>query len=397
MESGTNKKLNILILVSTVGESAFGRTSERLISGLANKCNLSLVLADDANISKITSLGIPTLCLKETHKINIKLSKLLMIFCAKDIRHLPWIIKNKSKVRLFCKIQKPDIIYAYCSLGDTYIAKVASSVAKDINTKYAIHFCDPIPSPKGCETFEKYRINRIKPLFKIFNCASLLSFNNRKIIEHTQKYLPFNINPKSIIVPDTCESTFSNIPVSSKQFVFSYIGQFYKVNRRPDNLIKAFNIFLKNHPDCYLQLVGSGDIDLCEYYIDSLTKEHISVIGWTNHVEEYLKNSNVLLDITLDIKEDLFVSSKIKNYLTINRLILSIARDQSATRDFLKGVDGTIVKCNHGVSSIVKGMDECYKRYKDKTQLTYDERSQLISECSVENVATQLINTFKSI
>lgn len=397
MEFGENNKIKLLIIVSTLGESAFGRTTDRLITELAKKCDLSLVVADDTNTQKFKSLGVSTLVIKEKYSINIKVSKLIMILFAKEIEHFPWIIKNKNKVRQFCKKQKPDIIYAYCSLGDTFIAKIASLVANDFNIKYAIHFCDPIPSPKGCETYEKFRINRIKPLLKIFKDAAFLSFNNKKLIEHTQKYVPYKITHKSIVIPDSCISTLDNIPASPKEFIFSYIGQFYTLNRRPENLIKAFNTFIKNHPDCYLQLVGSGDINLNIEGIDALTKNHIKVIGWTKNVEEYLKNSNVLIDITLDIEEDLFISSKIKNYLTINRIILSIAREQSATRDFLKGVDETIVKCNHDVDSIVKGMEECYNRFKNYIDLPYIEREKIISECSVNNVAIRIIKTIKSI
>lgn len=379
-------KKNILFITSSLSNSAFGITANSIAEGLAKICNLSIVTNDRIEAAqgiKYVSIDSIPIC----YKIPVKISKLILMLTAVDVTNLYWYYRCRKSIQKICIEKDINFIYAYCSIMDGVMARVAHYLSNKTGIPYAVHYCDPIPTPRKCETYELYRVNKIKPIKDAFRNASFLSFNNDMIIRNAQNYLDFNISNKSIVVPDTCIKY--PIPKEScDRVIFCYIGRFYSINRTPDKLIEAFVKAQSVEPDIYLQFVGSN-VDLSKFNLPLNVLQHIEVVGWTNEVDKYISKSSILIDITLDIEEDFFISSKLKKYLTVDRLILSIANNNSATADFLKNLRSSVICVDHNVEAITKGLLLSYKIY-DK--VGFEERNELINSISPDYVASKIID-----
>lgn len=378
---------NILFLSRSLNpKDALGKTVSNLLPELQKQANIHVVTTDIVSDCTLNLSNI--ILLEEKYMIPIRIVKLFMILFAIDIRHVVWYFRYRKTIVSYCKKHNIHFIYAYCSIADGFLAQTASFVNKLTKLPFAVHYCDPIPSPRKCETYECYRVNVIKPLHECFRGASFLSFNNKFIIENAQQYLPFDIRAKSIIIPDTCTEGKIYEASKSNKFILSYIGRFYTVNRTPDKILKAFERSLRAIPEAQLQFIGSN-IELSDYNIPTDIQNRIKIVGWTDELDKYISESDILVDISLDIEEDYFISSKLKSYLSSNKLILSISNDNSATSDFLSGLKTSVVRCNHSIESISRGIEQC--RFMLNSEIDFSERDNLVHECKPSTVSRNII------
>ncbi len=83
-----------------------------------------------------------------------------------------------------------------------------------------------------------------------------------------------------------------------------------------------------------MHIVGSNKINLNHFNISEDAKTKILFHPFSTNLKAVFERSRVLIDVDADIEEDVFISSKLKDYLSVNRMIVSITGKNSPSRKF---------------------------------------------------------------
>lgn len=226
-----------------------------------------------------------------------------------------------------------SFIMVICS-GEANIRflRLASSLAHTFKIPLVVHATDPIPSPEAWGEKPVYRkavLAAIKPFYKN---AKIISASNPVMLDYQLKALGIEYK-ENIVMNNPIESWN---PLDSQKIVkntFLYVGSLYG-KRNPKVLIDSFLVLIKKVPDARLTFLGTA-INLADYAIPEAYEKHFVVIGYTDNVDHYIAETEVLIDYNANIKEDVFISSKLSKYLSYNRKIILLCAENSAPDHFI--------------------------------------------------------------
>lgn len=342
--------MKILILCPSLNNTPFGKVSFDIVYGLIKNGHEVVLITSKSNLQEVKYLF-------ETgygYVFPDKISKIISIFGRFNIKFYFFgkrIIKSFRRNNIK-ELFKPDIIYALCSRDFDILMNVAMTISIECKIPYAIHLVDPIPPPKGWETYEIYRRSLVRLVKKPISRCNYFSMNNERMLKYQQENLGFNIENKSFVVPDPVADDFKWYGMNkSNEKKIVYLGSFYSA-RMPHSLIKGFALFAAQEKSYQLHIIGNNKINLDNYEIADSARSRIKILSWTLDVDEIIKNTDLLVDVDADIEGDVFVSSKIKNYLNSDRVIMSITRNNSPTFDLLSPLKKSVYITSHNPEDI---------------------------------------------
>ena len=105
-------------------------------------------------------------------------------------------------------------------------------------------------------------------------------------------------------------------------------------------------------------------------------------------MSSYYKEADILLDVNAYFDNDVFLSSKIINYLPVQKVILSVTGENSPTRICFQD-DDTIIHCKHD-SMEVKDM---LIKAANMSNNDYRVREKHVEMMSVSSVTSELVKT----
>jgi len=385
--------MNIAFFTFQIGHSAGGQVTERLLKVLGDKPDVNLfVFASSSTVTNASNIY----TLKYYTLFGDTLDKILNIIIGKDLKSIVWEFEFYLKYRKLFKTIPLDVIYCYTNRNAKPILNIGYRYAKTFKIPYVIHFSDPVPPPAGWQNSELYRKSLKAPIRKYLKAATLISMNNHRMIAFMQHEYHMDILGKSFVVPDCCESEKKFYPVrNAYKYVFSYIGNFYTVARTPTKLIAGFAKAFEQNPSIQLKIIGDNKINLDDYHLSNPCKSNIEIIQWVADVGEYMAQSDVLIDVDADLVNDVFISSKLKTYLTCNRLILSVTAINSPSYTYLIDVKDSVILSTHDTAEISRSILEAVG--KCRTDIDYSDRDGLIARFNVSNVADTIISQFNTI
>ena len=385
--------MNIAFFTFQIGHSAGGQVAERLVKVWGNKPDINLyIFASSSSLKNVSNIFTS----KYFRLFGDNMDKILNIIIGKDWKSILWEVAFFFKYHKLFKTLHIDVIYCYTNRNAKPILNIGYWFSKAFKIPYVIHFSDPIPPPAGWQNSELYRKSLKAPIRKFLKSATLISMNNHRMIEFMQQEYKMEILGKSFVVPDCCESDKKFFPVrNADNYVFSYIGNFYTVARTPAKLIAGFAKAFEQNPSIQLKIIGNNKINLDNYHLNNACKSNIEIIQWVADVGEYIVRSDVLVDVDADIDNDVFISSKLKTYLTCNRLILSVTAINSPSHTYLIDVKDSVILSTHDTSEIGRSILESVK--KCRTNIDYSDRDKLIARFNVSNVADTIISQFNTI
>ena len=167
----------------------------------------------------------------------------------------------------------------------------------------------------------------------------------------------------------------------------TYLGNIYG-NRKPQNLYKAIDSLNSEGYKITMQIFAEPAHDESTHY------DFIKYRGYTRDIDSALEHSDILVDIDGDDLRPVFISSKLKDYLLINRPILSITPAESPSAKILNGIGSVAITRNQeeaikrAIRSIIDGG---YKSW------SYDDRGDLIEMFNPSTVADNLMLTLKKL
>lgn len=296
-------------------------------------------------------------------------------YLVKNIDDIFWEIRAKIKIKEIFKEWKPDVIYARgVPLSPL---NVGYRISKEFNIPLMIHFSDPIPAPIEWKPDKDYRLKMLNGIRPILYHADKISFVTKEMIDYEEKASDVIIKDKSVVLFNPLSKIDNFCAPSTKKFIFLYIGSFYG-NRNPDTLIDGFSEFSANHKNCELHIVGRNN-HLVHYH-----GEHIKILPFSTNPFKLMKNANIMVDVDSNSEKEVFMSSKLLDYLSVNRIILSITPTISPARELLSNLKNTVIITSHNKKKIINALEKALSVNWSKE--IFDERKEIQSNLSLSNI-----------
>ena len=316
-----------------------------------------------------------------TPRLPFRVSSYISNLLQKELFYYSWERKAKSEVKKL--VRKYNIHAIYTRSTPICVCPVGIYAKERFRLPLIMHFTDPIPAPEGWVPDPKYRKRMIKQMGRYLSFADNVSFGNERMLAYQERVLSCHFGAKAFISPDPCAEGSVTVPFverNPEQLTLVFLGNVYG-NRNPAPLLASLNSF----PIKQVHFVIYGN------KFDN-APDFVEFRGRTNNIQDALRESDVLVDIDGDDETPVFISSKLKDYLSINRPILSISPLNSPSRDLLDGLKTVeIVKNNdQEISSALYKIVET--NYKDED---FNERLEILKKFSAPIIAKEIATRIK--
>lgn len=242
-----------------------------------------------------------------------------------------------NKLQLFIDDFNPDIIHSHLWESEILLTKINSRKAVRFT-----HFHDNIIQLQGALFSAK------KKNFTFFYEKKLFLKNNKNqficISNDTYKYakkvIPKKLKQNITLIPNAInyDKFFDIEKKNNNEIQLINVGSFVsKKNQR--FAIDILNVLKKENLNVSLTLIGDGDLkkELEEYVEELNLTKYIVFVGNVNHVEDYLKSSNIYLHTATYEPFGLVILEAMAAGLPV------VSLDGKGNRDFMKnGENGFI-------------------------------------------------------
>lgn len=376
--------MRILIISPLVGRTAPGIVFEKLINGLAKHHQID-VLTSEYSPTTISN-DINNVVTVDKLKINGRAFKLLIAllsFCPTDYL---WAYKSLSKI----KDQKYDLIFSMLSYHHYFALISGVIISKKLRTKLAVYSVDGVPAPNGWPENRFYYKGVCNLIKKNLSSADAFFASNEQMLMY--QLGTFVNKPKLLadVVFNPGSAEFKEYEFKNKTNIFLYTGAIYSV-RKAEYLIEGFEMLLSIYPTSKLIFVGTRLSDELLNNLSNHTLAHIEIKEFTADLTEYYRDATALIDIDADIENDVFLSSKITNYLMVNRIIISETGKNSPSRCLFSNIK-SIIQCNHDSKELFQAMQFAIE---NRSFIDFDDRKEVINKFNTESVVDNLNENLK--
>lgn len=375
--------MKILIITDQVGRTAPGIVFERLILGLswANEIDLCVSnLESSLNFSKVKRIY-------RFRKNNYfpRFNKFLFTFFGIHVFD-SFSALNAIKSLSKDEIIKYDFVFVFLSFNHYSSLLAGIHLKKNFQKRLIVYSVDAIPAPIGWLKNDMFYFSLTNFIKKCYDYVDVLYSSNPKMLEYQLKVL----NNKNFIYtgillsPNLIEK--SNYPLSNDGiYRFVYTGGIYGL-RTSKYLLEGFNLLLKYYPQSKLIFVGTKFDDNTLSFIENHFSENVEIYPFASDLSKFYKDSTALIDIDASVDNDVFLSSKIVNYLMINRIIICETGSNSPSRFLFEGV-GSIIRCDHNSEELCDAMK---KAIQIQFNIDFEDRKDVISKFNLNNVIEKL-------
>lgn len=380
---------NILCVANDIGYSAAGIVFETIIKELQKHCHVYIIsprISD--NIASTTHLTIiPT---GKSHNIPwcaSRFSTTLLGFNVVDYMEY----KMHQRYDNESNLPKFDCILSFVAHQKYFGLFLGRHLSRSLKVKWAIYSVDAIPVPLSWSK-NKFRRKRILTVFSfLVKHSDMLISANKQMLDYQLNAIgEFRGRTAVVYTPSQLVKLTDNTTQLGNNIVFLYTGSLYG-RRRVDLLLQAFRRFVSEEPTAKMVFVGDYDHKCFDSYKDLILTNNIELYGYKNDLSIFYQLATVLIDMNADIPNDVFLSSKIANYLPYNKPILCLSSDNSPARNIFLD-DESIVHCKYDEKDIYKAMLHICD-----TELSYKNRAKYIKMFSAQYVVCELVKEIKDI
>lgn len=375
--------MKILIIAQHVGKTAPGIVFEKLIRGLSLEHEVFLITSDyfpSVDLSKVKETK-----LIKKHFLHPRLARFFISTIQIDPLDYLWSLKLKSYANRK-KYEKPFIIFSFISSGYYASLIAGKKISTLLGCKFAVYSTDAIPPPVGWIKYDLFYKGLKKMIARYLQFADAFFTTNKQML----KYQLTIFKPKTELLSDIINTPgleeFKVFPSPDKNInVFLYTGGIYGA-RKADYLIAGFEKLLSVYPNSKLVFIGRNfdTINLSNFKQNVLQK--IEFIPQVQDLDPYYAKALALIDIDADLDNDVFMSSKISNYLMINRIIISETGINSPSRQMFKGIN-SIIQCDHNAEHIFNAM---LRAIELRDTINFEDRNEIIQSFKIENIIKRL-------
>lgn len=380
------ERKKILIIAEDMALTAPGIVYRNLIPFLSNKYEITILTsAIDEQIRQTSHVSVIIHKKKPRvrHRIEMKMYEWFGHNLVDDIIVSGWVNAAKHGVNL----SDYHAVLSFASHWHFLPIMVGKKLKVRLNNlKWIIYSVDAIPGPTGWvsqrihEQLSKWVAKNVNGSDGFFSANDMMLNYELSLLGSYKGYTGCVYTPWRPSQLDYSKK------IKCIDMVFLYTGSVYGL-RHVRALLKGFRLFVNEEPNAKLVFVGSKIAKDLESYQDLVNDGRIEVHGFTKDLDSFLVNADVLIDIGADVENDVFLSSKIVNYLILEKPILSITGSGSPSR-LMMGDVKSIIHCDHKAEEICNAMRRAVAQKDQSVQ----DREQLISTFDPRNVANRFID-----
>lgn len=379
--------MRILILTQHIGKTAPGKVFETLVLELAKHASLTIFTCHDNHVSKeFDKSDIELHQLKEPTFINKRWTyHLNMLFLYLfGIAWRDWTLMRNTK-----NIDGHyDMIFSLCSMHNCAPLALGVKLKKTLKIPLACYFVDAIPTPQwwkpgfGTHKFGKY-------VRKFTKDVDYFASSNEEMLNYQKQFLAPKCTNTGVIYTPSENKTPLDIPEKNDSTIrFLYTGSIYGL-RTPKFLFEAFECFIDEFPNSEIHFVGtSQSVSLSA---SQKIKDKLRFHPFTEDLTPFYQQATALIDMDAATNNDIFLSSKIMNYLTIPRPIICETGENSPARRLFSGYK-TISVCGHNSNELIHAM-----RNASKSQIEYTDRLPLICKFNSETIVGETLRSLRAL
>jgi len=382
--------MRILLVVFDINNSATGLVINNILKSLILQNPEIAIICN-----KVTSKEIPSNICYEINGGNLdydRFDKLLLVATQKNFKGLSWIYKGVQIAKKIVDSFNPEMVLVISSAYGFPVFEMGYRISRKFKIPLAIHAVDPLPSTAGWgehQLLRKSIISIIRPYYKY---ASIVSSTNETMLNYQKNVIGEKYIKNSFVLPNPYSPLKNDLTAPIEQKSFVYLGSVYG-KRNIQHLIDAFTIFCDRHKDAKLYFIGP--IDPGKAIISEHVADKIVLINWTDEPEIFMSKCTILVDIDADIENDVFISSKLTNYLVADRVILSISPFNSPARKLMQHLHTTVVVTADSKAEILNALEEALN--KSQNLIDFDERNEMRDYLSPKAVAKNLLDNLNGV
>jgi hypothetical protein len=258
---------------------------------------------------------------------------------------------------------------------------------KNHSSKLSVYTVDAIPAPIGWSKDDFYFKGVKRMMANYLPKADFLFSSNEKMLKYQlATFIPKgNIIADVIYNPSLGKLQHYDYGKTGKKNTFLYTGGLY-LARKPTCVLEAFKKILNEYPESTLEFVGSQLSENALSIFNERDKHKIIIHPFTKDLKPYYERATALIDIDADFINDVYLSSKITNYIVINRIIITQTGENSPSRMIFKGIP-SILQCGHNIDEIAGAMREAIQK---KGKADFGDRENVISLFNLDAVIKKL-------
>ena len=376
--------MKILIICKDTTTTAPGIVYKKIIKALSEYANCDVVCPSfnkqlDNRVSHLPTYPYP--------QIRYGLEQILYNLFGTNMMDYIW--SFFELIRLYRLISNRDynFVLSFVSTNNYAPLILGKAISSKMKITWGVYAVDAIPSPPAWTTNPKQRKKVYSFLNKYIPKAGLLFSANPSMLKYELESFP-NFQGVSTVVLTPCEESLDTMVNTTHDDIitFLYTGNIYGA-RKVDSLLAGFKQYNQNNPKSRLIFVGNIPSTCLSGYEDLVEKETIQTHSYTTDLTMYYSNADVLVDIGSVFSNDVFLSSKISNYLQYGKIIIAITEEGSPAREMMSGVE-SIIHCHHNEEEVYNAM----KKAAGIIEYPIEDRKDLINKFRPETVAKILFD-----
>ena len=377
--------MKILIITMNVGRTAPGIVYERLIHGLSKVHKVDVLTSDfDPSFELAEVKQVFKLKSKRVHpRINKALISILGIYPSDWI----WALKSNNLINQ-TEQNDYDLIFSFIAFNHYAPLLAGNKISRSLNRKHMVYAVDALPPPAGWLKNDLFYKRTKGFISKYLSKVDGFFSANKKMLKYQLAIFKHKDNLVSGVIYNPSHGDLQNYQFAkNKVNTFLYTGGIYGP-RKTEYIFAAFKKILTEYPNSTLEFVGSklSEESLLVFTPDERSK--VLIHPFVRDLSPYYERCTALLDIDADLKDDIFLSSKIINYIKINRVIISETGNNSPSREIFKNIP-SILQCDHDVEEIANAMRQAIQLHET---INFGDRSEVYKVFDLNNVIQNINN-----
>lgn len=377
--------MKILIIASEVGKTAQGIVYETLIKELANHTEITLIVG---SLRKGLVLNVPVIYIPSLEHSNIRIQKAFFSLIGRNILNDIWLWGERNAISSSFVLNY-DVVLSFTS-NHNYKSMLLSHYLSNVGKKpWMLYSVDAIPAPIGWNKDTSFFRNTRKFINKYIKQCDVFFSSNQQMLDYQLSSIDFKGRSAVLFTPIRDIEIIEDF-VKLESPTFLYAGGIYGP-RKVDALLEGFRLFLQNYPTARLVFVGTETTSFVRFQ-DLISSGNIIINEYNPDLTHYYNSSTALIDINACFDNDVFLSSKIVNYLRIRRPIISITGLNSPSRNIFS-CDPSVIHCRHDAIEICNALHKSY----ECADWDWSKREIYISQFDVKNVVRTLLRVIREI
>jgi glycosyltransferase involved in cell wall biosynthesis len=288
----------------------------------------------------------------------------------------------RRRIRAVALPSDVDVVYGRAMPLAGIVA--AKEVANRLRRPLLVHFSDPPLSPWYAPP-PLARKWRLRHCIESVERAAKVSFTTEAALGYSRSTLGLPLGDKGFVLHHVAPApTYLPRREPAQAPVYLYAGHFYG-NRQPTSLLAAFKQVLAQLPDARFRFVGTDPAAVEKEATQAGVRHAVDILPFTRDVAAECARADVLVAIDAADRESPFLSTKLVEYLMVDRMALVVTPRGSPSDLLAARAPRTTISVPDRHADIVDGMFTAARAAPGPQ--AFEERFASMRDFSAESVA----------